>query len=168
MSKKYDELDQLWHKVNEEVARRDFLVFRGSISLGADMAIWSGDDDVGSFLDLARAVGSQIVYLKSRRLTPDELLDLVAVALVSEFDALDADSPEELVTLSGLTAHPVAVDYLRYGKKYYSRRLDVCLQWVHAGIVHRFSRYADWYTELTKKAGNVAELIDGVEEAGWE
>ena len=166
--RKQDEMDQLWRKVNDEVASRDFLVFPGSISLGGEMAIWSGDDDVGSFLDLARTVGSQIIYLKSRRLTPNELINSVAVSIVSEFGALDADSPAEFLQRSGLIVDPVAVDYLKYGKKYYGRRLDVCAEWIHNGVVHRFSRYANWHTELMKKAANVAELVDGIEEAGWE
>jgi hypothetical protein len=159
-----EEMERLWRQANEGASSRGFLVFPGSISLEGPMAMWSADEGIAQFLDMAGALGKRILYMKSRKLGPDELIDAVAVALSGAIEALDATTPEQFLREAGVMTEPEARDYLKFGKEHYGQRMDVNVEWVHEGVVHRFWKHADWHGQLLDKATSVAELIESGED----
>jgi hypothetical protein len=167
MPAREDKLDRQWHTVNEEVSSRGLLVFPGSISLQAPWAMWPTGKGIGPFLDMALALGCRVLYVHSRSLTPDELIAAVSVSLASIIDALDADLPEQSLEQAGVAAEPVAMEFLQYAKQYYGRRMNVSVEWVYEGVVHRFSEFSDWYGPLLDKGSDVAELIDAREDSDF-
>ena len=160
-------IDQLWQQANEEASSRGFLVFPGGISLEGPMAMWNPDEGIDQFLDIAVALGKRILYMRSRLLGPGELIDAVAVALSGAIDALDATTPEQFLKDAGVEAEPEARDHLEFGKDHYGQRMDVNVEWVHEGIVHRFWKHPDWHRDLVDKAASVAELIESTDDE-WE
>jgi hypothetical protein len=168
MPAREDKLDRLWQTVNEEVSSRGFLVFPGSVSSDAPAAMWPTAKGIGPFMDMALALGCRVVYVHSRQLTPGELIDSVAVSLAAAIDALDADLPEQFLEQAGVAGEPMAMEFLKFGKQYYGRRVDVSVEWIHEGVVHRFCEFSEWYGPLLDKAGDVAELIDTRDESDLE
>ena len=160
-------IERLWRQVNEEASSRSFLVFPGSISLEGPMAMWRPDEGIDQFLEIAVALGKRILYMRSRLLGPGELIDAVAIALSGAIDALDASTPEQFLKDAGVGDEPEARDYLEFGKEHYGQRMDVNVEWVHEGIVHRFWKHADWHGDLVDKAASVAELIESSDDE-WE
>lgn len=159
-----DEMELLWREVNQDASSRGFLVFPASISLESSTAMWPAERGIAEFLDLASALGKRILYIRSRELDPDELIDSVAIALSGVIDALDADTPEQFLREAGVIAEPEAQDYLAFGQKHYGERIDIRVEWVHEGVIHRFWGHARWHGQLLEKAGEVAELIESLEE----
>lgn len=159
-----DGMELLWREVYEDASSRGFLVFPASISLEGSSAMWPAERGIAQFLDLAGALGKRILYIRSRELDPDELIDSVAIALSGAIDALDADTPEQFLREAGVIAEPEAQDYLAFGQKHYGERIDIRVEWVHEGVVHRFWKHARWHGQLLDKAGEVAELIESIEE----
>lgn len=159
-----DEMELLWREVNQHASSRGFFVFPASIALEGSVAMWPAELGIAQFLDLASALGKRVLYIRSRELGPDELIDSVAIALSDVIDALDADTPEQFLREAGVIAEPEAQDYLTFGQKHYGERMDVSVEWVHEGVVHRFWKHARWHGQLLDKAGEVAELIDSSEE----
>jgi hypothetical protein len=160
-------IERLWRQANEEASSRGFLIFPGGISLEGPMAMWRPEEGIGQFLDMAVALGKRILYMRSRLLGPGELIDTVAVALSDAIDALDATTPERFLEEAGVAAEPEARDYLEFGKEHYGQRMDVNVEWVHEGIVHRFWKHSDWHRDLVDKASSVAELIESSHDE-WE
>jgi hypothetical protein len=160
MAKREDRMDAVWDEVAREVSSRQFLVFPGSVSLQAVRALWPTDQPIGPFLDLAAQLGVRMVYLRSDVLTPEQVLDAIAVSLAEVSDALDAPSPEEFVRLAGIAQEPAARELIAFSKEHYGRRASVHAEWVHEGVVHAYSAYSDWHSALFDKAGEVADLLD--------
>ena len=161
-----NQMDRLWTDVNQEVSTRGLLVFPGRISLQGPMAFWPTEKGTGAFLDLALALGCRLVYVHSRLLAPEDLVDSVAIATLSSIDVADDITPEDFLEQAGVGAEGVAHDYLRYGTQHYGLRLDVSVEWVYEGVVHKFVERADWHPTLVEKAGRVAELIDELQDEG--
>ena len=159
-----DDMELLWREVNQDASSRGFLVFPASISLEGAMAMWPTERGIAQFLDLASALDKRVLYIRSRELAPDDLIDSVAIALSGAIEALDAETPEQFLREAGVIAEPEAQDYLAFGQKHYGERMDVSVEWVHEGVVHRFWKHARWHGQLLDKAGEVAELIEPSEE----
>ena len=158
-----DDMDRLWDKVQREVSSRGFAMFPSSISLEGPMAPWPRDRGVGPFLDLAKSVGALIVYAESNVLSATDPLDAVATALGRPLEELGAESPEQAFVDLGISSEPEARSVLEFARAHYGQRASVRVDWAHAGVVHRFLRYAAWYSELMERVEGVAGLLDARE-----
>ena len=157
---KPDDIDILWQQATAEASSRGFLVYPGAISIEAPAAMWPQEKGIPAFLDLAKTLGKQIVYLNSAKLTPQEVLDSLAFALEDPQDVFEADSPESFFKQIGVSNQPEVQDYLRLASQHYGRRTNVSLEWVHEGIVHRFLAHADWHLPFVDKTADVADLVE--------
>ena len=157
---KLDDIDTLWQQAAAEASSRGFLVFPGAISIEAPAAMWPQEKGILAFLDLAKTLGKQIVYLNSDRFTPQAVLDSLALALDDPRDVFEADTPETFFSQIGISAQPEVRDYLRLASQHYGRRTSVRLEWVHDGIVHRFLVHADWHMPFLDKTADVVDLVE--------
>ena len=162
MPAKPDTLDILWEQATAEASSRGFRIYPGAISIEATSAMWPLEDGIPAFLDLAKALGKEIVYINSKRLTPQEVLDSLALALEDAQGVFEADSPEAFFKQVGASSRPEMREYLGLASHNYARRTRVTVEWVHEGIVHRFLEHADWHTTFMDKTADVAEIVDSM------
>ncbi|HLE05640.1 MAG TPA: hypothetical protein VI729_13635 [Anaerolineales bacterium] len=162
MPAKPDTLDILWEQATAEASSRGFRIYPGAISIEAPSAMWPLEDGIPAFLDLAKALGKEVVYINSNRLTPQEVLDSLALALEDPQEVFGADTPVAFFMQIGASNRPEMREYLELTSQYYGRRTRVSVEWAHEGIVHRFLAHADWHTIFIDRTADVAELVDSM------
>jgi hypothetical protein len=162
MAAESDPLEVLAQRASAEALARGLGIFPGGISLGATDALWPEEQGIGPFLDLAKTLGKQMIYLATDRLTVESVLDSLALSLDDGEEILDEASPEDFFRRIGLSDKRDVREFLKAASEYYGRLRRVSVEWVHEGIVHRYLVHASWYTPFLDSVADVAELADSV------
>ncbi|MCX6027383.1 MAG: hypothetical protein NTY23_14190 [Chloroflexi bacterium] len=147
-------------EVRDHITRRGLLTFPDSIIADGHVVFFPVELGLPAFFDLAAALSVRMVYLSTDTLEPPDVLDDLAQLVEDADETFGGDSLEVFFRDQGLSANARVKRFRDFVADHAGKLRSVHVEWVHEGVVHRYSRFADWHRALMDQVTEIADILD--------
>lgn len=153
-----NDLEKWWDALQKKLKEKEFKIFPAipPDNENVSNAYWIMEDDVDGFVDLAKALDINLLYVQKNVFSESDLNNLEQ-RLYGDDDSdddsnVEIELPKEAKLLS------------KQGETHLGQVSIALIAWKYDNILHYFSKQAEWYTEIKEKYSEQVSIIKNLRE----
>lgn len=155
---------ETWHdKLQKDIKISGFRIFPG-LPDGEGWRVYWTNDDIESFLNLAKSVQVSLIYSAADSFTASDIDSLLNAEDKLDDEIEDEDEYDD----EAENFPPEVIRFKKRAATFLGRLSYVSVAWFHDGIQHIFIKESDWHEELRENAVKLQKIIEGKAEQDSE
>lgn len=149
-----NDLEKWWDALQKKLREKEFKIFPAipPDNENVSNAYWIIADDVDGFLDLAKALDINLLYVQKIVFSESDLNNLEQRLYGDDDSNIEIELPKEAKLLS------------KQGETHLGQVSIALIAWKYDNILHYFSKKAEWYVEIEEKYSEQASIIKNLRE----